>query len=241
MNRTITEPFSAGPPAGPPGRVLPPLHPGRLRPVRPADGGLPRDPVRVVRRRRRPVRPGDARVRAAGLDERRHRRDRAPADPVGDVAGVPAELDGRPRRGGPEPPDRPDHADRDAGRGRVLRRLRLRARPDRADRRRNAPRSPPRSRSTRRIASCSSAAGSCACAARSRATATRPPGWSSRPTGRRAIVGYVQALNRPVPAADSAAPARSRSGARSIASRAGRATTATARRGTMPACAAATS
>ena len=52
------------------------------------------------------------------------------ADPVGDLAGLPAELDGRPRRGRPEPPDRPDHADRDAGRRRVLRRLRLRARPD---------------------------------------------------------------------------------------------------------------
>ena len=49
---------------------------------------------------------------------------------------------------------------------------------------RSAPRSPSRSRSTRPIASCSSAGGSCACAARSRATATRRPGRSSRPTPR---------------------------------------------------------
>ena len=41
MNRTITEPYSAGLAARPPGRVLPPLHPRRLRPVRPADDGLP--------------------------------------------------------------------------------------------------------------------------------------------------------------------------------------------------------
>ena len=98
MNRTITEPFSAGPPGRPSGRVLPPLRARRLRPVRPAHGGLPGHPVRVVRQRRRPVRPGHAGLRAAGLDERRHRRDRAPADPVGDLAGLSAELDGRPRR-----------------------------------------------------------------------------------------------------------------------------------------------
>ena len=79
MNRTITEPYSLGLAARSPGRVLPPLHPRRLRPVRPADDGLPGCPVRVVRRRRRAVRPGDARLRATGLDERRHRCDRAAA------------------------------------------------------------------------------------------------------------------------------------------------------------------
>ena len=72
----------------PAGRVLPSPHPRRLRPVRAPDGGLPGDPVRVLLRWRRSVRPGPARLRAAGLDERRHRRDRAPADPVGDLDGV---------------------------------------------------------------------------------------------------------------------------------------------------------
>ena len=104
--------------------------------------------------------------------------------------------------GGPEPSDRSHHAAGHAGRGRVLRRLRLRARPDGPRPPRNAPRSPSRSRSTRRIASCSSAGGSCACAARTRATATRPPGRSSRPMRSRAVVGYYLTLNRPVPAAD---------------------------------------
>ena len=74
MNRTITEPYSAGAPGRPPGRVLPSLRPRRVRPVRAAHGGVPGHPVRVVRQRWRPVRPGHARLRAAGLDERRHRR-----------------------------------------------------------------------------------------------------------------------------------------------------------------------
>ena len=59
-----------------------------------------------MRGRRRPLRSGPAGLRAAGLDERRHRRGRAAADPVGHVAGVSAELDGRPRLGRPEPPGR---------------------------------------------------------------------------------------------------------------------------------------
>ena len=71
-------------------------------------------------------------------------------DPVGDVAGVPAELDGGARRRRPEPPGRPDHAALDAGSRGVLRRLRLRARSDRRSRTRSGPRSPTRSRSTRR-------------------------------------------------------------------------------------------
>ena len=85
--------------ARPAGRVLPPLHPRGVRAVPAADHAIPGDPLRVVRQRRRPVRPRAARLRAAGLDERRDRRGRAAADPVGDVAGVSAELDGGPRLG----------------------------------------------------------------------------------------------------------------------------------------------
>ena len=123
-------------------------------------------------------------------------------DPVGDLAGLPVELDGCPRRGGPEPPDRPDHADRDARRGRVLRRLRLRAGPDRAGRRRPAPRSPTRSRSTRPTATLFQ---------RGRFVRLRSPfeeggnqtAWMVvAPDASRAIVGFYQVLNRPVPAAD---------------------------------------
>ena len=130
MNRNITEPYSPALPAEPAGRVLPPLHPGRVRALRAADEGIPGGPVRVLRRRRRPLRPGHAGLRAAGLDQRRHGRHRAPEDPVGHLAGLPAQLHGGPRLGGAEPPDRPDHAARDAGGGGLLRRLGLRARPD---------------------------------------------------------------------------------------------------------------
>ena len=41
---------------------------------------------------------------AAGVDERRHRRRRAPADPVGHVARLPAELNGQPCVGCAQPP-----------------------------------------------------------------------------------------------------------------------------------------
>ena len=41
------------------------------------DGGVPGDPLRVLRQRRRPLRPGHPGLRAAGLDQRRHRRGRA--------------------------------------------------------------------------------------------------------------------------------------------------------------------
>ena len=98
MNRTITEPFS---PALPPDRQGEFFHRyvlgvydlyARLTAAFPnilfescASGGGRFD-------------PGHARLRATGLDERRHRRDRAPADPVGDLAGIPAQLDGRPCR-----------------------------------------------------------------------------------------------------------------------------------------------
>ena len=164
--------------AGPPGRVQPPLHPRPVRPVRPADAAVPGHPVRVVRERRRPVRRGDARVRPAGLDERRHGRDRATGDPVGLVPRLSAELDRRPRLGRPEPPGRADHADRDPRRRRLLRRLRVRARHDGPDRGRAGggprpgrvlPRAPGRS---------SSGAASSGSAAPSRATATRRPGWA---------------------------------------------------------------
>ena len=134
MNRNITEPWSPSLPAEPAGRVLPPLHPRRVRAIPPPDITLPGDPVRVVRQRRRPVRSGAAGVCAAGLDERRNRCRGAAADPVGDLARVPVELDGGPRLGCPEPPGGTGHAARDASRRRVLRRLRLRAGPDRTRR-----------------------------------------------------------------------------------------------------------
>ncbi len=86
--------------------------------------------------------PGMLAYRAAGLDERRHRRGRAAPDPVGDLDGVPAGRDGRARLGRAEPSDRPGHADRDPRRGRVLRRVRVRAGPDGPDR--------PRARGRRR-------------------------------------------------------------------------------------------
>ena len=133
-------------------------------------------------------------------------------DPVGDLAGVPAELDGRARLGGPEPPDRPDHADRDAGRGGVLRGPRLRARPDRADRRGAGRGRRTRSRSTTSIASCSSAAGSSGCAARSRTTAAGPPGWSSRPIGHGRSSASTRRSTRPAPPADRIRLARPRPG-----------------------------
>ena len=69
-------------------------------------------------------------LRAAGLDERRHRCDRAAGHPVGHLAGLPAQRDGGPRLGRPEPPDGPRDAARDEGGRRLLRRPRLRARPD---------------------------------------------------------------------------------------------------------------
>ena len=55
-------------PGRPPGRVLPPLHPRRVRAVPAADRALPGHPVRVVRRRRRAVRRRAARLRPAGVD-----------------------------------------------------------------------------------------------------------------------------------------------------------------------------
>ena len=106
--------------AGAPGRVLPSLHPRRLRAVPARDGGIPGGPLRVVRRGRRAVRRGAARIRPPGVDERRYRCDRAAADPVGLLAGVSHQLDGCPRVRGPEPPGGPDHPARDARRGRVL-------------------------------------------------------------------------------------------------------------------------
>ena len=202
MNRTITEPYSLGLAARPPGRVLPPLHPRRLRAVRAADGGLP---GRSCSSRARAAAAGS--TRACSPTRRRPGRATTPTRSSGcgssgatslvyplssmgaHVSAVPNHQTGR-----ITPID-------DAGRGRVLRGLRLRAGPDRADRRASGPRSPTRSRSTRSIASCSSAAGSSACAARSRATATRRPGWSSRPTGR-ARSSVVRAHNGPAAPAD---------------------------------------
>ena len=239
MNRTITEPFSTALPAERQGEFFHRYILGvydlyaRLTAAFPeilfescAGGGGRFD-------------PGMLAYAPQALDQRRHRRDRAPADPVGDLAGVPAELDGRPRRRRPEPPDRPDHADRDACRGRVLRRVRVRARPDRPERRR------PRAiadqiafyKDHRELFQ------------RGRFVRLRSPfegdgnqtAWMVvAPDASQAIVGYYQVLNRPVPGRRPAAAARARSRTASIASRAGPDAT-TRWSATTPACAAATS
>ncbi len=77
MNRNITEPCSRGLPADRQGEFFHRYILGVYDLYAAADRRLPRHPVRVMRQRRRPVRPGHARLRAAGLDERRHGRDRA--------------------------------------------------------------------------------------------------------------------------------------------------------------------
>ena len=117
-----------------------------------------------------------------------------------------------PCRGGPEPPDRPDHADRDARRGGVLRRLRLRARPDRrstADDRRAIADQVAFYKANRELFQ------------RGRFVRLRSPfeeggnqtAWMVvAPDGSRAVVGYYQVLNRPVPGRRPAAPPRPRSG-----------------------------
>ena len=96
MNRTITEPCEAALPPDRQGEVVHRYILGVYELYRAADDALPGHPVRVVRERRRAVRPGHAGVRPAGLDERRHRCRRAAGDPVGDLAGLPAERDGAP-------------------------------------------------------------------------------------------------------------------------------------------------
>ena len=115
-----------------------------------------------------------------------------------------------------------DHAARDAGRRRVLRRVRLRARLDGADRGGAAARSPTRSRSTRSTASCSSAAGSSGCVSPFEGDGNEtawmcvvagPP-----PRGRRLLPRAQPAVSRAPPPA----PARPRPGARRTGSRSGR-------------------
>jgi hypothetical protein len=69
MNRTITEPFSPALPADRQGEFFHATCSASTT-CTPADSGLPEHPVRVVRQRRRPVRPGHAGLRATGLDQR---------------------------------------------------------------------------------------------------------------------------------------------------------------------------
>ena len=133
-----------------------------------------------MRRRRRSVRSRAARVRAAGVDQRRHRRHRTPPHPVGHLDGISAELDGRPRRRRPEPPDGPDHADRDTCRRGVLR-CRSGTSLTRQSRPREQAPSLPRSRSTRPSRPVP-ARPVRPFASPFEGTATRPPGWSSPPT-----------------------------------------------------------
>ena len=96
----------------------------------------------------------------------------------------------RPRVGRAQPPDRAGHAARDPGGGGVVRRLRLRAGPDRPDDGR-AGRDPRPGRASTSATATSFQFGRVPSAwpARSRPTATTSPGWSSRRDRARAIVG----------------------------------------------------
>ena len=203
MNRNITEPFSLALPADRQGEFFHRYILGVYDLYARLTTRLPGHPVRVLRGRRWPVRPGDAGLRAAGLDERRHGRRRTPEDPVGDLDGVPVELDGA-RTSRRCPNHQTGRITPIATRAAVafFGVVRVRAGPDRARPPTTGARSPTRSRSTRPTASCSSAAGSSACAARSRRAATRRRGWSVAPDASRAVVGFYQVLNRPVPADD---------------------------------------
>ena len=202
MNRNITEPYSAALPADRQGEFFHRYVLGVYDLYAPAGGGLPDDPVRVVRQWRRPVRPGHARVRAAGLDERRHGRRRAPRA----SSGGPRWSTRRARWAPTSPPSR---TTRPAG---SRRSARARPSPSSAPSatswtrprcpRTTGPRSPTRSRSTRPTARSSSAAGSSGCAARSRATATRPPGWPSHPTRARPSSACTGRSTTPCPPAD---------------------------------------
>ena len=111
------------PPGRPPGRVLPPLHPRRLRPVRRLTARLP---GRSCSSRARAAAAGS--TRACSRSRRRPGRATTPtpssgcAIQWGTSLAYPLSSMGAHVVGRPEPPDRPDHADRDAGRRRVLRR-----------------------------------------------------------------------------------------------------------------------
>ena len=199
----------AGPAARPPGRVLPPLHPGHVRPVRAADDALPAHPVRVVRHRAgRGSTPGcwPGRRRPGPSDDT-DAVERL-ADPVGHLARLPVVLDGRPRVRGAEPPDGARDVARLPGRRGDVRRVRVRAGPHRDVATTTSPPCAGRWRSTRSAASCSSTGGSRACGRRSRRTATRRRGWCRRPTASRAVVGPLPRAPPPVAAPRPAGRAR---------------------------------
>ena len=184
MNRNITEPWTASVPADRQGEFFHRYILGVYELYRRLTERLPGHPVRVVRRRRRALRRRAPRLRPAGLDVGRHRRGGAAGDPVGDVARVPGLVDGRPRLGRAEPPDRA--ASRRCSPGPPWRCSGRSATSSTRPRcpTRSRPRSPARSPGTPSAASCCSVAGSCACAARSSTAATRPRGWRSTTRGR---------------------------------------------------------
>ena len=74
MNRNITEPYGLALPPERQGEFFHRYILGVYELYRRLTTRFPEGAVRVLRERRRPVRPGDAGLRAAGLDERRHRR-----------------------------------------------------------------------------------------------------------------------------------------------------------------------
>ena len=183
LDDRAVEPVARG---RPPGRVHPPLHPRRVRAVRPADrGGSPTSCSSRARAAAAGSTPGCWRTRRRpGRATTRTRSSGWRSSGASSLA-YPLSSMGAHVSAVAEPPGRADHADRDAGGRRVLRGLRVRARHDGPDRGRAGggprpgrvlPRAPRRS---------SSGVASSGSAAPSRATATRRPGWSCRTTGAR--------------------------------------------------------
>ena len=134
MNRNITEPCSAALPPDRQGEFFHRYILGVYDLYAPADGGVPRILFESCASGGGRFDPGMlAFAPQAWTSDDTDAIERL-RDPVGHVAGLPAQLDGRPRLGGANHQVGADHAARDPGGGRVLRRVRLRARPDGADR-----------------------------------------------------------------------------------------------------------
>ncbi len=211
MNLNITEPYSAGLPPERQGEFFHRYILGVYDLYSRLTTGIPRDPVRVVRGRRRPVSIRHARLCPQAWTSDDTDAIERLAHPVGHVPRLPAERDGRARRRRPEPPDRADHADRDPRRGRLLGAFGSRAR---------SPTS--LSEADRAIVAAQIAfykdhrellqawpAASPAQPVRERLQRDRLDGRCARPA--HAIVGFFRALNRPVPPADRPEAARPRS------------------------------
>ena len=108
------------------GRVLPQIRAGPLRNLRKADQGLPEDPVRRLRLRRKPLRSGDPVLHAPDLDERQFRRPVQDGHPGRNLVRLPGQHNGSPRLGIAQPPDTAQDRHRVALQRRGLRRAGLR-------------------------------------------------------------------------------------------------------------------